>query len=40
MGERGQAYAERSFSWDRVLDTYERVARESRLERSAVSAGA
>jgi glycosyltransferase involved in cell wall biosynthesis len=40
MGARGRAYAEGSFSWDRVLDTYERAARESRLERSAMSSGA
>jgi len=40
MGARGRAYAEGSFSWDRVLETYERAARESRLERAAVPAGA
>lgn len=30
MGDRGAAYAERSYSWDRVLDIYERLAREVR----------
>jgi hypothetical protein len=34
MGATGAAYAGRSFSWDRVLDVYERVARSTRAPRS------
>ena len=35
MGAQGRRYAERSFSWDRVLETYERAAREARGTPSA-----
>jgi glycosyltransferase involved in cell wall biosynthesis len=35
MGERGAAYAAGSCSWDRVLDTYERVARAARTGESS-----
>ena len=37
MGSRGSAYAERSFSWERVLDIYERTARRARFDRSVTA---
>ena len=35
MGRRGAAFAERTFSWERVLDIYEQVARATRSGRAA-----
>jgi glycosyltransferase involved in cell wall biosynthesis len=40
MGATGAAYAGRSFSWDRVLDVYEGVARSTRVPRSPDVRGA
>jgi glycosyltransferase involved in cell wall biosynthesis len=40
MGGRGAAYAERSFSWERVLEIYERTARAARADRSAAAIAA
>jgi glycosyltransferase involved in cell wall biosynthesis len=40
MGARGAAYAERSFRWDRVVDTYERVARSTQAPEPSEVPGA
>jgi hypothetical protein len=37
MGGRGASYAARSFSWERVLDIYERIAREARRDHDVTS---